>query len=81
MSTYDKERKKNLEDLRHYMEMKYSMAYMTAISKLSADDKYDKNGFLKAKYELTSQERDALMFFVPETAKFFDLSDTVKKTR
>lgn len=60
MSTLEKE--KYVTD----MQIKYGPAYMSDISKLNAEDKYNEKGILKPEYELTPAERKALLCYVPE---------------
>ncbi len=65
--------------LREYMESKYGKAYLTAISKLSVSDPYDENGVIKTEYVLTSDEEDALRYFIPETEQFLDQNDNSER--
>lgn len=76
-SNLNEQHAKAMKDLRDYMELKYGSAYMGAISKLSANDQYDERGMLKPEYTLTSKERDALLFYVPETSKYLKAFDDV----
>ena len=77
-SNLNEQRAKAIKDLREYMELKYGSAYMGAISKLSANDQYDERGMLKPEYTLTSKEKDALLFYVPETSKYLKAFDDVR---
>ena len=78
-SNLNEQHAKAMKDLRDYMELKYGSAYMRAISKLSANDQYDERGrMLKPEYTLTSKERDALLFYVPETSKYLKAFDDVR---
>lgn len=78
-SNLNEQHAKAIKDLRDYMELKYGSAYMRAISKLSANDQYDERGrMLKPEYTLTSKERDALLFYVPETSKYLKAFDDVR---
>lgn len=61
-----------IKELRKYMEMKYGKNYMTAIAKLSVPNPYDEHGIIKSENLLTSEEKDALKFYVPETAAFIE---------
>lgn len=76
-SNLNEQHAKAMKDLRDYMELKYGSAYMGAISKLSVNDQYDERGMLKPEYTLTSKERDALLFYVPETSKYLKAFDDV----
>lgn len=60
-----------IKELREYMVMKYGKNYMSAIAKLSVPNPYDERGLIRPENVLTSAEKDALMFCVPETAAFF----------
>lgn len=60
-----------IKELRDYMLMKYGKNYMSAIAKLNTPNPYDERGLIKPENVLTSAEKDALMFFVPEIAAFF----------
>lgn len=70
---YDKKRK-----LREYMELKYGIDYLSAISKLSVSNPYDGKGMIKEEYVLTSKEKDALRFYVPETKQFLGQNEAPK---
>ena len=48
-----------------YMDSKYRSAYIGAIAKLNAPNRFDEKGLLKREYELTDAERDALKYYVP----------------
>lgn len=76
--SYNSEKEKAMGDLRDYMESKYGTAYMSAISKLSKPNQFDKNGLLRPEVALTSKEKDALLFYVPETSKFLNNVDTIE---
>lgn len=69
---------KEMRDLKDYMENKYGMAYMSAIAKLSTQNQFDENGILKPELALTSKEKEALMFYVPETSRFLNNIHTVE---
>lgn len=45
---------------------------MSAISKLSRLDQFDKNGLLKPELVLDSAEKEALMCYIPETTETFN---------
>lgn len=47
------------------MYYKYGSAYISAIAKLNAPNRFDEKGLLKYEYELTDEEKDALKYYVP----------------
>lgn len=76
--SYNSEKEKARQDLRIYMEIKYGKAYMSAISKLNNPNQFDKNGILRPEVALTPKEKEALLFYDPETSKFLNNVDTIK---
>lgn len=58
-----------LKEMRTYLDIKYRGAYDAAIMTLYSQlfrEAWDKNGYLKAEYMLTDEQKDALKFYVPE---------------
>jgi hypothetical protein len=70
----------NYKSLRYYMEIKYSSAYIGAMSKLFVQNPYDSRGLLKAEYVLTGKEKEALLFYVPSPENI-DLLDKTATTK
>lgn len=68
-----------IKELRTYMEMKYGKNYMTAIAKLNIPNPYDEHGIIKPENVLTSEEKSALMFYIPETRDFIDVDEDIKR--
>ena len=78
MSYYNNDEQiRAIKDLRSYMEIKYGRAYMSAIAKLYVLNQKDDKMFLKPELVLTSEEKNALLFYVPETSKFLSKIDTI----
>lgn len=63
------EKLQEYKEYRSYIEEKYGRDYQSAIVKLSIKEPYDKRGLLKPQYALTEQEKNALMFYIPEVKK------------
>ncbi len=72
MANVDKVYDKNERDLRMYVKTKYGDSYLSAMSKLSASNPYDDEGMLKPEYALSSNEKEALLHYIPETKQFLD---------
>ncbi len=79
--SYNDEKVKERKDLRDYMQTKYGSAYMSAISKLNVPNQYDEKGILKPELALTSQEKEALLYYVPETSKFLGKVDAIEEVK
>lgn len=60
-----------IKELRTYMEMEYGKNYRSAIAKLNISNPYDEHGIIKPENVLTSAEREALMYYIPELTAFF----------
>lgn len=72
------EKIKARKDLIDYMKMKYGSLYMSAISKLNVPNQFDEKGYLRPELRLTSQEKEALIHYVPETLNFLSEKEEVK---
>lgn len=68
---------REMQELSEYMVAKYGKAYMSAIAKLNADLQYDAKYMLRPELFLTKEEKDALLFYIPEQ----DASLIARKTR
>lgn len=66
-----------MKKLRDYMAEKYGKDYMNAIAKLNAVSQYDENHMLRPELLLTEEEKNALLFYIPEQ----DASLIARKTR
>lgn len=80
MADIDSENKK-IKDLKEYLEQKYGSAFLSAISKLNAQDIYDENGILKPEYVLSTKEKEALKLYIPGTKTFFENTDATLDQR
>lgn len=68
---------REMQELRNYMVAKHGKDYMSAIAKLNAVPQYDENHMLRPELFLTEEEKDALLFYIPEQ----DASLIARKTR
>ena len=60
------EKTKLYNEYRDYIQTRYDSAYIGDISKLNAKNQYDENGLLKSEYFLTEEEKNALLYNIPD---------------
>lgn len=69
---------KKERELRLYMKTKYGDSYLSAISKLNVSNPYDDKGILKPEYALSPKEKEALLYYIPETKQFLGQQSTTE---
>jgi len=68
------------KQLREFVQQKYSKAYISAIIKLNTPDCYDSKGMIKPEFVLTEQEKEALIFYIPEVSEIIAPTEKANQT-